>query len=259
MSYILPQTELLKIKTDKNDAFSATFTFEPLAPGYGLTIGHALRRVLLASLEGAAVNTVKIEGATHEFASVDGVKEDVIEIIFNLKSLRLKVHGDETVTLKLNKKGPGIVTAADFAKNSDVEIMDPKHHIATLDKKGKLNMEVTVKKGRGYEPIEARGDEKMPLGTIAVDSVYTPIKKIHYDVENTRVGSQTDFDKLTLDITTDGTIEPEEALKKAAGIIADYVGVIGAIETAKPAKLAKPAKKEKETKKSAKKSTKTKK
>jgi len=222
MSFILPEIELVKIKSEKKDKFQTTFVFEPLAPGYGLTIGHALRRVLLSSLIGAAITNVKIEDASHEFSTLPGVKEDVIEIILNLKSLRLKLTGTDKVVLKLVKKGSGEVTAGDFEKNSEVEIIDPKHHIADLDKKGKLNIEATVEKGRGYISTEARTDEKNPLGTIAVDAIYTPIKKIHYEVENTRVGDRTDFDKLTLDITSDGTITPEEALKQATEIVTDY-------------------------------------
>lgn len=226
MSFILPETELVKIKSEKKDKFQATFVFEPLAPGYGLTIGHALRRVLLSSLTGSAITNVKIEDASHEFSTLPGVKDDVIEIILNLKSLRLRLSGADKAILKLNKKGPGEVTAGDFQKNSEIEIIDPKHHIADLDKKGKLNIEATVEKGRGYIPTEARTDEKNPLGTIAVDAIYTPIKKIHYEVENTRVGDRTDFDKLTLDITSDGTITPEDALKQATEIVMDYFSSI---------------------------------
>ncbi len=228
MSFILPETELMKIKKESSvkEPFKAAFVFEPLASGYGLTLGHALRRVLLSSLSGAAIANVKIEGATHEFSTLEHVKEDVIEIILNLKSLRVKLANDESAVLKLSKKGPGEVTAKDFGKNSQVEIIDENHHIATLDKKGSLNIEVTIKKGRGYEPVEARKDEKLPLGTIAVDSIFTPIKRIHYNVENTRVGDRTDFDKLTLNITTDGSIAPESALKTACQILLDQFNII---------------------------------
>lgn len=227
MSFVLPETDLMKIKKEPSkDQFKATFVFEPLAPGYGLTLGHSLRRVLLSSLSGAAICNVKIEGVTHEFSTLEHTKEDVIEIILNLKSLRVKLIGEEPVVLKLSKKGPGTVTAKDFNKNSQVEIIDPDHHIATLDKKGNLNIEVTIKKGRGYEPVEARKDEKLSLGTIAVDSIFTPIKRIHYNVANTRVGDRTDFDKLTLNITTDGSIEPEAALKSACQILLDHFSIV---------------------------------
>ncbi|MCL5795501.1 MAG: DNA-directed RNA polymerase subunit alpha [Patescibacteria group bacterium] len=247
MSFILPETELMKIKNESKEPFKATFIFEPLAPGYGLTLGHALRRVLLSSLSGAAIYNVKIEGVTHEFSTLKNVKEDVIEIILNLKSLRVKLIGDESAVLKLSKKGPGVVTASDFSKNSQVEIIDPTHHIATLDKKGNLNIEVTIKKGTGYEPVEARKDEKLPLGTIALDSIFTPIKRIHYSVENTRVGDRTDFDKLTLNITTDGSIEPDIALKNACQILLDHFNIIFSAEF-KPAVKAKAAKKVKTAK-----------
>lgn len=226
MSLVFTETELVKIKGEKKDKFQTKFIFEPLAPGFGLTLGHALRRVLLSSLTGAAITHVKIVDSTHEFSTLPGVKEDVIEIILNLKSLRLKSNSEEPEILKLNKKGPGKVCAEDFDKNSQVEIIDPKHHIAQLDKKGKLVLEVTVQNGRGYVPTEARDNEKLPLGTISVDAIYTPIKKINYEVENTRVGDRTDFDKLTLDITTDGSIDPENALSQATQILLDYFNVI---------------------------------
>lgn len=225
---ILQDTDLLKIDYTKKDKekFSGKFTLEPLSPGFGLTIGHALRRVLLSSLPGAAINTVKIEGATHEFSTIPGVKEDVVDLILNLKSIRLKLDDEENAVIKLEKKGPGIVTAGDFQKNSSVTIIDKDHYIATLGKNAKLSIEATVKKGRGYEPIEKRKDEKMPLGTIAVDSIYTPVKKINYDVENTRVGGMTNYDKVILDITTDGTITPEEAFKTANQILLEHFNLI---------------------------------
>jgi len=235
---ILEDTNLLKINYQKNkDPYSGTFILEPLSPGYGLTIGHALRRVLLSSLSGAAVSSVKIEGANHEFSTLPGVSEDVIEIILNLKSLRFKLHSDEPVTLKLHKKGAGDVKAMDFEKNSQVEIIDPDQHIAHLDKNGKIDIEATVKTGRGYEPVEKRKDEKMPLGTIAVDAIYTPVKKIHYEVENTRVGGMTNYDKIILEITTDGTITPENAFKTANQILIEHYNHISQkmAEKAKPA------------------------
>ena len=224
---ILTDSDLLKITIVKEkDPFSRKFVLEPLSPGYGLTIGHALRRVLLSSLTGAAINSVEIDGVSHEFSTISGVKEDVIEMILNLKQIRFKLQGDDPVSIKLEKKGPGVVKAADFAKNSLVEIINPEMHIATLDKNGKLSLKVTIKKGRGYEPVERRKDEKIPLGTIAIDSIYTPVKKIHYAVENTRVGGMTNYDKVTFEITTDGTITPEDAFNTANQILIEHFNLI---------------------------------
>lgn len=224
---ILDNTSLLKATFIKGkDASTGKFIIDPLLPGYGMTVGHALRRVLLSSLGGAAITSVKIAGVTHEFSTITGVKEDVVEIILNLKSLRLSLLNDEPAILKLEKKGPGVVSAKDFQKNSSVKIIDENHHIATLDKSGKLSFEAVVKKGMGYEPVERRTEEKMELGSISVDSVFTPIKRIHYNVENTRVGGMTNYDKLTLEITTDGTVTPQEAFEKANQILIDHFSFI---------------------------------
>lgn len=229
MAYLLPETELVQVKEIARDGFFASFEIEPLAPGYGITLANSLRRVLLASLAGAGVTAVRIDGATHEFSTLDGVTEDVVEVILNLKGLRMKLLSDEPVTLILDKKGPGAVTAADFKKHQDVEIMNPDLHIATLDKKGRLSLEVTCEKGRGYVTTEMRREEKLPLGTIAVDTIFTPIKKVHYKVENTRVGRMTNFDKIMLDITTDGTIDPHDAVKQAGQILIDHFAIIAGI------------------------------
>ena len=237
MDYILPETNLIQIKTMEKLGDSGLFVIEPLSPGYGVTLGNSLRRVLLSSLAGAAITAVKIDGVTHEFSTLPGVREDIVEVILNLKMLRFKMESAEPVTLKLAAKGPKEVKASDFSSNSACEIINQDAYVATLSKGGKLNVEVTVQKGRGYLPVEKRRDEKMPLGTIAVDSIFTPVKKIHYEVENTRVGGQTDFDKLTIDITTDGTVDPEIALKTAAGILVEHFDLIGkAFEEAKPLK-----------------------
>lgn len=235
MAYLLPETELLQVKETARDGFFASFEIEPLAPGYGITLANSLRRVLLASLPGAGATAVRIDGATHEFSTINGVNEDVVEIILNLKSLRMKLLTDQPVTLILDKKGPGPVTAADFKKNPDVEIMNPELHIATLDKKGHLSLEVTAEKGRGYVTTEMRRDEKLPLGTIAIDTIFTPIKKVHYQVENTRVGRMTNFDKIALDITTDGTIDPYDALKQAAQILIDHFSIVAGLAVNTPA------------------------
>ncbi len=226
MAYILPETELVSVKEVQREGFYARFEIEPLTPGYGVTLANSLRRVLLASLPGAAATAVRIDGVTHEFSTLNGVTEDVVEIILNLKSLHLRLMTDEPVTLILDKKGPGQVTAADFKTNPDIEILNPELVIATLDQKGRLSLELTCEKGRGYVTTEMRRDEKLPLGTIMLDSIFTPIKKVHYQIENTRVGRMTNFDKITLDITTDGTIDPYDALKQSSQILIDHFAIM---------------------------------
>jgi len=202
---------------------------EPLYPGYGVTLGNALRRILLSSLPGAAVTAVKIKGVDHEFSSVPNVKEDVIEIILNLKQLRLKVHTDQPVTLELKAKGEKAVTAADFKKNSEVEIINTNLHIATLDgKNSELDMEVVVQTGRGYVPVEQRENEKLEIGMIAVDAIYTPVKLVNFEVKNARVGQITNFDQLVMTIETDGTIEGKSALDQAARILVEHFNMFSA-------------------------------
>lgn len=224
--FTLPETGLIKAGYTSSQDNMTTFIVEPLLPGYGMTIGNALRRVLLSSLAGAAVTAVKIDGATHEFSTLKGVKEDMVDLILNLKTLKVQLHGDEPTLVKLNKKGPGEVKVQDFGKNSQVVFTDPNYVIAHLDNSGSLNLEITVEKGRGYLPTERRKDEKSPLGTIAVDAIFTPIKRVHYEVENTRVGGMTNYDKLIIDITTDGTIDPQEAMDTAINIILDHFSYV---------------------------------
>ncbi|MEO8065963.1 MAG: DNA-directed RNA polymerase subunit alpha [Candidatus Doudnabacteria bacterium] len=198
-------------------------TVEPLYPGYGVTLGNSLRRVLLSSLPGAAVVAVKIKGADHEFSTVPNIKEDVIEIILNIKQLRLKVHTDQPVRLEMKVKGEKQVTGADFKKNADVEIVNPDMHIATLDNKGaELEMEVIVQTGRGYVPVEQRENEKLEIGMIAVDAIYTPVKLVNYDINNVRVGQITNYDELILMIETDGTVSGQDAIDQAAHILMDH-------------------------------------
>ena len=201
----------------------ATFTIEPLYPGYGMTVGNALRRVLLSSLEGGSITSVKFDGANHEFSALPYVKEDVVDIILNLKLVRLKLHGDEPVTVTLNAKGAKVVTAGDIQTTSDVEVTNPDQVIATLtDEAAKFSLELTVGKGRGYVPVETRDKEKADIGTIAIDAIYTPVKNVNFTTQNVRVGQMTNFDKLLLEITTDGTIEPAEALRQAAEIMVSH-------------------------------------
>jgi len=198
----------------------------PCYHGYGTTLGNALRRVLLSSLIGGAVETFKIKGAQHEFSTVDGVQEDMVEIMLNLKQLAVRVYSEEPVTLTLTKKGPGVVTAADFAKNADVDVINKDLVIATLTNNKPFEMEVTVAQGRGYRPVEEKDKKSYDLGTIVIDSVYTPVKDVGYKVENTRVGDITNFEKLTLSIETNGAISPEEAVKQATQILMDHFSII---------------------------------
>lgn len=199
---------------------------EPLYPGYGVTIGNSMRRVLLSSLPGAAVVAVKIRGIDHEFTTVPNVKEDVVELILNLKQLRMKIHTDQPVKLELKAKGEKIVKASDFKKNSDVEIINQDLIIATLDNKAAdFEMELTVQTGRGYVPVELREHEKLEIGNIAVDAIYTPMRNVNYDIEHVRVGQITNYDKLTLTLETDGTITGKEAIETAAKVLTSHYGL----------------------------------
>jgi DNA-directed RNA polymerase subunit alpha len=211
---------------------------EPFFHGYGHTVGNALRRVLLSSLQGAAVTAVKIKGASHEFQAIPNVKEDVLEIILNLKQLRLKVYSDEPVKLTLHAKGEKKVTGKDIQANSDVEVANPNLHIATLtDKSGELEMEITVAKGRGYVATEERGKERGELGTIAVDALYSPIRSVGYKVDDVRVGQVTNYDKLTLTIETDGTVDADEAIRQSAKILIDHFALLASLNAGEaPAK-----------------------
>lgn len=202
-------------------------TVEPCAQGYGTTLGNAMRRVLLSSLPGAAVTAVKIKGAEHEFSTLKHVKEDVLEIILNLKSLRMKLFSEEPVKLTLSVKGEKIVTAKDFDKDAQVEIVNPELVIATLtDPSASFEMDVWIGPGRGYRTTEERSKEKLELGTIAIDALYSPVLNVSYKVEATRVGEKTDFDKLILRVETDGTVDPLDAANQAVTILMDYVSVL---------------------------------
>ncbi|MFA6428023.1 MAG: DNA-directed RNA polymerase subunit alpha [Candidatus Buchananbacteria bacterium] len=213
-----------KISEEVLEDYKSRIIFEPLYPGYGNTLGNALRRVLLSSLPGAAVIAVKIKGAQHEFSTIEHVAEDVVEIILNLKQLRLRVFSDEPVKIFLRAKGERAVTAKDIEVNSDVEVVNKNLHIATLTSpKGELEMELTVQQGRGYVPTESRDKEKVELGAIIMDAIYTPIKNVGFKVEATRVGQRTDYDKLILEIETDGSIKPQEALKQATKILLEQL------------------------------------
>ena len=199
------------------------FAMEPLYPGYGVTIGNALRRVMLSSMPGAAVTAVKIKWADHEFSTLPNIKEDVVQIILNLKQLRLKVHTDEPVRLSLKVKGEKAVTAGDIKKTDLVEVVNTDLHIATLDNKNsELDMELIVQQGRGYVPVEMRENEKHEIGMISIDAIYTPIRNVNFEISNVRVGQITNFDKLTITMETDGTITGSEAINIAAHILLDH-------------------------------------
>src|SRR5687767_8328584 len=209
-----------QISADKVEDNRGTFTIEPLDRGFGYTFGNSLRRVLLSSLAGAAVTSSRIEGVAHEFSTIDGVKEDVTDIVLNLKEIVCRMHSEAAeIEVPLVATGPGEVTANDIDLPSGVEILNPDAHIATLEKKTKLEMYLTVGRGRGYSPAEENKSPDQPIGVIPIDSIFSPVRRVAYSVEQARVGQRTDFDKLTLDIETDGSIDPQAALREAAEIL----------------------------------------
>ena len=207
------------------DANYGKFVVEPLERGYGTTLGNSLRRILLSSLPGVAVTSVKIDGILHEFSTIPGVKEDVTEIILNLKKLAIKLNGENTKRVLINSIGPKEVTAADILGDSDVEIFNPDLHIATLEENATLIMEINLARGRGYVPAEQNKTENTPIAVIPVDSIFTPVKKVNFTVENTRVGQVTDYDKLILEIWTDGSIRPEEGVSIGAKIMQEHLNL----------------------------------
>lgn len=196
-------------------------------PGYGTTLGNAIRRVLLSSIEGAAITSVKIKGVPHEFSAIDGVMEDVVQIILNLKQVRFRMHGEEKMTATLKVKGEKVVTSADIETSADLEIVDVSQHIATLtEKKSTLEMELTIEKGIGYVPSDQHAVDEKEVGAIIIDAVYTPVKRVNYNVENMRVGKRTDYEKVTLEIVTDGSISPQEAFDKAVDILVEQFSAL---------------------------------
>jgi DNA-directed RNA polymerase subunit alpha len=199
------------------------FIVEPLERGYGTTLGNSLRRILLSSLPGVAVTSIKIDGVLHEFSTVPGVAEDVTEIILNIKNLALKMHGDNTKIIKIDVQGEKEILASDIICDADIEIINKDLHIATLDEGHRFYMEMTVEMGRGYQTSEKNKQLGQPIGIIPIDSIFTPVKKVNYYVENTRVGQVTDFDKLVLEIWTDGTIKPDESISFGAKILSEHL------------------------------------
>jgi DNA-directed RNA polymerase subunit alpha len=242
-----------KIKEEKGNR--AIFEIEALYPGYGITIGNSLRRVLLSSLGGAAITKIRIEGVNHEFSTIPGVMEDVINIILNLRELRFKLHTDEQQVIKLDIKGEQEVKASSFKVPTQVEIVNKDAYVATItDKKTSLQMEAEIEKGVGYSSAQERKEEKLGVGQIMVDSVFTPVRLVNFNVENMRVGKKTDFDRLFLEIETDGTITPKEAFLQATDILKEHFSLISFPEEKKKEAVEVPEKK-KETKKETKKAT----
>ena len=233
-----PNIEVAEISDDKK---YGKFVVEPLERGYGITLGNSLRRIMLSSLPGAAVSQVKIEGVLHEFSSIPGVKEDVTEIIMNIKNLSIKNSSDtnEPKTAYIEFNGEGVVRASDIQVDQDIEIMNPDQVIATLSgKDAKLYMELTITKGRGYVSSDKNKTGDLPIGVIAIDSIYTPVERVNITIENTRVGQVTDFDKLTLDVHTDGTLAPDEAVSLAAKVLSEHLSLfIDLSENAKTAEV----------------------
>jgi DNA-directed RNA polymerase subunit alpha len=215
-----------RITSESVDDNRGTFTIEPLDRGFGYTFGNSLRRVLLSSLSGAAVTSVRIEGVAHEFSTIGGVKEDVTDIVLNLKGIVCKMHSDATeVEAPLVVTGPGDITAKDIDLPAGVEILNPDVHIATLEKKTKLELYLTIGRGRGYRPAEDNKTPDQPIGVIPIDSIFSPVRRVAYAVEQARVGQRTDFDKLTLDIETDGSIDPHAALREAAELLISQLAI----------------------------------
>ena len=226
-----PNIKCLEIDDEKK---YAKFVCEPLERGYGITIGNSLRRILLSSLPGCAIKSVKIDGAQHEFTTIPNVVEDVPEIVLNLKMVRIKMDKNEEKTLRINFEGEGEVKAGDIITDGTVEVLNPDLHIATVSKGGKLNMEMVADMGRGYNTAEKNKTQNQPIGVIAIDSIYSPVKKVNYAVENTRVGQMVDYDKLTIELWTDGSLEPYEALSLAAKVLTEHLKLfVDLSETAK--------------------------
>lgn len=226
------------VRVEDHTDVSATFTIEPLHTGYGMTLGNSLRRVLLSSISGAAVTSFKIEGVTHEFTTVPGVKEDAVDIMMNLKNIRFRVFGDDVQTLRITHKGKGVITAGEIQTNADVEVVNPDQIIATMDDdKTTLTMDLSVETGRGYRTIE-EGAAKKASDYVALDAIFTPVLRVRYKVENTRVGQMTDLDRLLISIETDGSITPREAFEEASAILVNqYTALAGQTKVEAPAPL----------------------
>ncbi|RXT05341.1 DNA-directed RNA polymerase subunit alpha [Ammoniphilus sp. CFH 90114] len=230
-----PKIEVVEVN---DNATYGKFVVEPLERGYGTTLGNSLRRILLSSLPGAAITSVQIDGVLHEFSTIEGVVEDTTQIILNIKQLSLKIHSDEVKYLEIDAEGIGDVKAGDIRADSDVEILNPDLHIATLEDDARLHIRLKANRGRGYVPADQNKDLDQPIGVIAIDSIYTPISRVNYQVENTRVGQVTNYDKLTLEVWTDGSIRPEEAVSLGAKILNEHLNLfVGLTDEAKDAEI----------------------
>ena len=227
----------LEVEKETLTPFYGKFTAEPFERGFGITIGNSLRRILLSSLQGAAIASVKIDGVLHEFSTIPGTKEDMTEIILNLKEVRLKLHTEGPKTIRVKTEGPKVLKAGDILTGDAVEILNPDHYIATLSRDGKLAMEMVVKVGRSYVPAERNKEESQPIGTIPMDAIFSPIKKVNYTVTNARVGQITDYDKLTLELWTDGSLNPEEAIAHSAKILKDQLSIFITFEEEEEAEM----------------------
>ena len=225
----------LEIQPSRDRKRKGTVVAEPLERGFGMTLGNALRRVLLSSLQGAAVSSVQIDGVLHEFSSIAGVREDVTDTILNIKEIALRMHSEGPKRLILRKQGPGVVTAGDIQATGDIEVLNPGHVICTLDQGAEIRMEFTVNSGKGYVAAERNRPEDAPIGLIPVDSLYSPVKRVSYKVENTREGQILDYDKLTMSVETDGSVTPEDAVAYAARILQDQLQVF--INFEEPSKM----------------------
>ncbi len=242
--------ETVSIKTVKETDTEGIFEIEGLYSGYGVTIGNALRRVLLSSLPGAAITQVKIKGASHEFGTLPNIQEDIVEIILNLKRIRFRMHVSEPQVLSLHAKGDTVVTAGDIKTNADVEVINPDAHIATITtKSGEFEMELTIEKGLGYIPAEGRKAEKLPIGVIALDAIYSPVTTVNFTVENMRIEDRTDYNKINLSVVTDGSVSPSYAVQKAGAILAEHFTKVGTLPVRALASLDKKVAEEKAVKK----------
>lgn len=225
---------LPKISEEVIDKNKARFTIEPLYPGYGPTLGNALRRVLLSSIVGSSATAFRVEGINHEFSAIPNVKEDMVEVMMNLKSVNFKSYSDEPVVIELTKKGPGAVVAGDFKPNSNIEILNPEQHLLSLDTKSDFRMEVTVEKDRGFRPANVATGEKKEIGQISVDASFSPVERVSIEITDTRVGQMTNYDKLILEIITNGAVSPKDALKEASKVLVDHYNAIISDDTFNP-------------------------
>ena len=230
-----PKIETVEINDDTK---YGKFVVEPLERGYGTTLGNSLRRILLSSLPGAAVTAIQIDGVLHEFSTIEGVVEDVTSIILNVKKLALKIYSDEEKTLEIDVQGDGVITAADITHDSDVEILNPDLYIATIGKNGHMRMRLSARRGRGYTPAVQNKREDQPIGVIPIDALYTPVSRVSFQVENTRVGQLSNFDKLTFDVWTDGSTGPQEAVALGAKILTEHLNIfVGLTDEAQNAEI----------------------